>query len=105
MNDAWRDWRGSLERLGDGPFGEVSRQWADWIKGRLDGVLGEEQARSSVLGQGAALLKSVLDGRSEEQSEEQDALLKDVLDRLASLETRLDTLSTATGNEEPTAAP
>ncbi len=93
MNDGWRDWRASLENLGDGPFGEVGRQWADWIRVRLEAVVGEDETRSSLLGQGATILKSVLDGRGEAQTAETDALLREVLDRLASVETRLDTIS------------
>ena len=93
MNDPWRDWRASLERLGEGPFGEVSRQWAEWIKVRVDTVLGEDESRSSVLGHGATLLKSVLEGRNAEQADETAALYREVLDRLKAVETRLDILA------------
>ncbi len=57
-------------------------------------------AQSSLLGQGATLLKSVLEGRDEGASTESDALLREVLERLASVETRLDTLSPT--EDEPT---
>ena len=93
MSEAWRDWKASLEKMGDGPFGEVGRQWADWIRERLESVLGEEDAQSSILGQGATLLKSVLEGRDEDPSSDSEAMLRDVLARLASVETRLDTLT------------
>jgi hypothetical protein len=63
--------------------------------------VGEDHAQSSLLGQGATFLKNVLDGRDEEQSAESDALLREVLARLASVETRLDTIS-ATKEESTT---
>jgi hypothetical protein len=102
MSDAWREWRASLESLGEGPFGDVGREWIEWIRCRLEALTGEDAAGASLFGQGAALVKSVLHSKSESDPSDGDALLRQLLRRIEALEARLD--ATATERDE-TGAP
>ena len=95
MNEAWRDWRASLESLGEGPFGDVGRQWVEWIRTRLEALTGEDASGSSLFGQGAALVKSVLDSGSDEDNADGDALLRQLLCRIEALEARQDASAAA----------
>jgi len=90
MNDAWREWSASLERLAEGPFGDVGRSWVDWIRSRLESLTSEDTAASSLFEQGATLVKSMLDSKSESDASDGDALLRQLLRRIEAVEARLD---------------